>query len=384
MTPGPLSSGSSAAAVTRRRALAGLSGALYAGKRAARPFPGTGWNEVPPEAADVDPDKLKAAVAYMDGRFGPQGARELAVIRRGCLIWKGPAADSCHNAWSCTKTFTSTVLGLLAAEGKCALDDLAVKYMPELAGADPKYERLRLRHLASMSGGYRGQVTGVSKEQPWGEPIHYLKPAASLFEPGTEVQYNDHDVALLGAILTQLAGESMKALFRRRIAGPIGMTRWNWGAVGEWRGVELNNPAGTPNTPGIETTALEMARFGLLYLNRGEWDGKRLLPAWFVDEATRNQVGAAGKSWFLHGRYGFYWWTNDPRPDGKRPWPSAPPRSYTSQGNGCNFCYVLPEWDMVVVRMGTIPVASSANRANPLDVAWDGFLARLGGALKAV
>jgi CubicO group peptidase (beta-lactamase class C family) len=202
-----------------------------------------------------------------------------------------------------------------------------------------------------------------------------------LFAPGTNVAYNDHEVFLLGRILTRLAGESEKSLFKRRIADVIGMNPWDWGTSGTTDGIELSNAAGTPNTPGVQTTPRQMARFGLLYLNRGNWNGKQLLPASFVDEAVRNQVVGAGRSTFLYQRYGFYWWTNDVMPDGKRPWPDAPPGSYTSHGHGSNFCVVIPKWNMVVVRMGTHPIYSGATRLG--DVKWNPFFAKLGEALKA-
>jgi CubicO group peptidase (beta-lactamase class C family) len=340
-------------------------------------FPGREWTEATLESQGVDAAKLKAAVAFMDAEFGPDGAKELVIVRNGYLIHAGPGSDAYHNVWSCTKTFTSTVLGVLAADGKCTLDDLAVEHLPELDDQYPAYGRIRLRHLASMSSGYKGQVVNVTTQQPWGEPMSYLAPTAPLFEPGTGVQYHDHQVFLLGRLLTRLAGRSEQSVFKHRIADPIGMTRWDWGISGKVDGTDLNNAAGTPTTPGLQTTARQMARFGLLYLNRGAWNGRQLLPASFVDEATRNQVPGVGASSFLHGRYGFYWWTNDVKPDGKRPWPSAPPRTYTSHGHSANFCCVIPEWNMVIVRMGTQPIASGVRGIAEIEAKWDAFFAKL-------
>jgi CubicO group peptidase (beta-lactamase class C family) len=355
-----------------------LAAALAAGQQTV--FPQKDWTEAAPESQGVDPARLKAAVAHMEANFGPDGARELVVVRNGYLIHKGPGADTYHNVWSCTKTFTSTVLGLLVAGGKCAIDDPAVKYVPDLDDRYPAYGKIRLRHLASMSAGYKGEVVGVSKDQPWGEPPYYLNPVAPLYEAGTKVQYNDHEVFLLGKILTRLAGEPLRTLFRRRIAAPIGMEPWDWGASGTVDGIELSNAAGTPNHPGVQTTARQMARFGLLYLNRGNWNGRQLLPASFVDEAVRNQVGGIGQSSFLYQRYGFYWWTNGVMPGGKRPWPDAPPLSYTSHGHRSNFCVVIPEWNMVVVRMGANPI--SPGPTIQADVTWNGFFARLREAIR--
>lgn len=344
-------------------------------------FPGEDWAEATPESQRVDSAKLHAAVAYMDAHFGPDGADELVIIRNGYLIWKGPGSDTYHNVWSCTKTFTSTVLGVLVAEGVCSLDDLAVKHLPELDDQYPAYNRVRLRQLASMSSGYQGQVANVTTEQPWGEPISYLEPREPLFESGTQVQYHDHQVFLLGCILTRLAGESEQSVFKRCVADPIGITGWDWGVSGKVEGIDLNNAAGTPTTPGIQTTARQMARLGLLYLNRGRWNDRQLLSTSFVDEATRNQVPAVGASTFLHGRYGFYWWTNDIQPDGKRPWPSSPPGTYMSHGRSANFCCVIPEWNMVVVRMGTHPVVAGGQGIRETEARWDAFFARLAESL---
>jgi CubicO group peptidase (beta-lactamase class C family) len=331
-----------------------------------------------PEAQGVDGAKLKAAVAHMDDRFDPNGAKELVIVRNGCVIWTGPDVDAYHNIWSATKTFTSTVLGLLIADGKCGLDDLAVTYLPDLDDRYPIYSKIRLRHLASMSSGYKGQLVDVSTAQPWGDPMRYLEPAAPSYEPGTRVQYQDHQVFVLGAILTRLAGESLQSLFQRRIAEPIGLTHWDWGVSGELDGIKLNNAAGTPSkAPGVQITARQLARYGLLYLNGGNWDGQQLLPASFVAEAGRNQVPGVGASTFLHGRFGLYWWTNDIMPTGKRPWPAAPPRTYAAHGHGCNFCFVIPEWNMVVVRTGTAPIGKNAQQ-NGL---WNTFFAKLAEAM---
>jgi len=349
-----------------------------AGSQPAAVFPGEQWREASPESQGVDSGKLKAAVAYMDSHFGSDGAKELVIIRNGYLIWKGPDVDAYHHIWSATKTFTSTLLGLLIADGKCALDDLAVAHLPGLDDGYPVYSKIRLRHLASMSSGYKGEVVDVAAEQPWGDPMRYLNPTAPLFEAGTRVQYHDHQVFVLGQILTRLAGEPMKAVFKRRIADPIGLTHWDWGVSGEVDGIELNNAAGTPSkVPGVRITARQMARYGHLYLHRGNWNGTQLLPQSFVEAAAKNQVPAVGASSFLHGRYGLYWWTNDVIPNGKRTWPAAPPKTYTAHGHSANFCFVIPEWNMVVVRMGTSPIG----RIPEGDGLWNAFFAKVADAL---
>jgi len=353
--------------------------------RAESVFPSDTWPRAAPESQGVDPVKLKDAVDFMDQQFGPDGAKELVIIRNGYLIWEGPQADAYHPIWSCTKTFTSTVLGLLVDDKRCTLDTRAVEREVHLADQFPLYSRIRLRDLASMCGGYQGEVKDVRADQPWGDPMAFLNPRAPYFEAGTTVQYNDHDVFLLGKILTLLVREPLQDVFQRRIADPVGMTRWEWGVSGTVDGVPLNNPPGNPGgsgAGGIKTTARELARFGLLYLNRGNWSGQQLLSVAYVDQATTNQVPVSAKyrNHDFRGRYGFYWWVNGTMANGRRPLPSAPPKTYTAHGKGCNYCFVIPEWNMVVVRMGTVPISTGSIAKG--DRLCDEFFRRLASAIE--
>jgi CubicO group peptidase (beta-lactamase class C family) len=229
-----------------------------------------------------------------------------------------------------------------------------------------------------MSGGYRGIVRGVSAEEPWGDPLAYLVPQPGRYESGSACAYHDHDVFLLGSIVTRLARQSLKETFRRRIAEPIGMRQWGWGVVGKLdNGLALNNAAGTPaRNAGIQTTALDLARLGHLYLNRGNWNGRQLLSAAFVEQATTNQVPVArshATGADPGGRYGFYWWTNGRQRNGQSAWPAAPARTYSARGAAANACFVVPEWNLVIARLAAAPDDSKAS-----DQTWNTFFGRLG------
>ncbi|MHC4331708.1 MAG: hypothetical protein ACYSWW_26695, partial [Planctomycetota bacterium] len=80
-------------------------------------FPGKDWRQVGPEAQGVDSEKLRAAVSYIENNSGSDGVKELVIVRNGYMIWKGPSIDKMHGVWSLTKSFTSTVLGLLIDDG---------------------------------------------------------------------------------------------------------------------------------------------------------------------------------------------------------------------------------------------------------------------------
>ena len=129
----------------------------------------------------------------------------------------------------------------------------------------------------------------------------------------------------------------------------------------------------------IFISARTLARLGLLFLHRGVWDGRRLLSADWVDAATRVQVPASTPLGHpesgIDGRgvYGFNWWTNDIQPNGARPFPDAPAGTYLARGKFDNMLFVIPEWDMVVTRLGLA--------GNAPDHVWNGYLKRIGAAL---
>lgn len=102
-----------------------------------------------------------------------------------------------------------------------------------------------------------------------------------------------------------------------------------------------------------------MARFGWLYANSGVWNGQRLISQRYIDYATVARTSPDTPphdpdAWYvkLPGNYGLNWWTNGTMPNGKRLWPSAPVRTFAAQGNLNNNCFIIPEWKMVVVRLG--------------------------------
>ena len=141
--------------------------------RAAPPnvFPGAQWTEATPESQGVDREKLCEAAELLARTVGADGARELVVIRHGRMIWSGDDIDKRHGVWSATKSFTSTVLGLLIADGKCTLDTRAADVLPELKA---HYPAVTLRHFTTMTSGYRAvgdETTGSYKHGPSKTPF---------------------------------------------------------------------------------------------------------------------------------------------------------------------------------------------------------------------
>lgn len=357
------------------------------GNAAAPPmvFPGSDWETASPASQGIDPQQLEQAIEYLQANAGSDGVRELVIVRNGRLIWQGDRIDARHGIWSCTKSFTSTVLGLLIEDGKCTLDTPPAKFVPKLA---EHYPELTLRHFTTMTSGYR-----AVGDEPKSGYLH--GPSATPFEPdrrplfappGSRYAYWDSAMNMFGLVLTRIAGEPMETLFKRRIADPIGMhpERWDWGDYATIQGLVVNGGSGNANKH-IVISAREMARLGHLFLNRGNWAGRQLLDARWVEQATSVQVPAttpwAQPESGIDGRgvYGFNWWTNGVAPDGQRHWAAAPEGTFAASGHNNNRMFVIPEWQMVIVRLGLDQKDVKISQ----DV-WNEFLGRVGNAISAV
>jgi CubicO group peptidase (beta-lactamase class C family) len=320
-------------------------------------FPEEHWQEAKPETQGVDSTKLKAAVSYLKNNSGSDGVKELVIIRNGVIIWKGTDIDKMHGVWSLTKSFTSTVLGLLIDDEKATLDTLAKDYVPSMAEF---YPDITLQHFTTMTSGYYAigdEPSGSYKHGPSRTPF---KPAPTpLFEPpGSRYAYWDSAMNQFANVLTRIADEPIEELFKKRIADPIDMARskWNWGDFGRVNGIVVNGGSGN-NNKHIFISARELARFGHLFLNRGKWENKQLISTSWVDIATKAHVSASVPLETLSGAdgrgvYGFNWWVNGIKPDAKRNWPGAPLGTYAASGYNNNDMFIIPEWNMVIVRLG--------------------------------
>lgn len=317
-------------------------------------YPAADWAEATPESQDLDAAKLEAALAYLREHAGRDGVDQVVIVRHGRLIWHGPRVDEVHGIWSATKVFTSTVLGLLIADGKATLETRAADVLPELAA---HYPDLTLRHLTTMTSGYQAVGDEPQAGYRHGPSATSFEPNPEpLFAPGTQYAYWDSAMNLFGLVLGRLAGEPIEATFRRRVAEPLQMTGWTWGSLSTAAGEVATCGSGNHGRS-VHISARELARLGLLFLRRGVWRGWQVVPAEWIEQATRNQVpadlplfersGADGR-----GTYGYNWWVNGTGADGRPHWPGAPAGTYAACGYNNNDLFVVPEWDMVVVRLG--------------------------------
>jgi len=324
-------------------------------------FPGIDWVQVRPESQGIDSAKLEEAVHYLECRLGAAGSYTggLLIIRNGYVVWSNPDSYTLYETMSVSKSFLSTGLGLMVEDGKVAITDPVRKYDPRIG---EKYPDAIVRHFVTMTSGYDGQHSTIhdpgydcdltGRCDAWDPGI----PMDPIFPPGTRFRYWDEAELELGYALG-LAGEDryyVRDLLQKRIADPIGMKHFTW------RDVQTAVGTIPAMNGGLKTSARDLSRFGLLFLNRGNWNGRQLISSSWVDEATSVQVPVSipndiTERAYGSGVYGYNWWINGITPGGERYLPLADSTTYWASGYGTNRCFVIPAWNMVVVRTGQKP-----------------------------
>ncbi len=256
------------------------------------------------------------------------------LVRHGRVVaeaWWAPFdAETPHILYSLSKSFTSTAVGIAIAEGKFSLDDEVLKFFPEDTpdAASANLKAMRVRDLLRMNTGhqteaqlFRGEntqnLTWVRKF--FGHPVP--------FKPGTHFLYNSPATYMLSAIVQKTTGQTVLDYLRPRLFEPLGFESPTW--VASPQGISVG-------AYGLMVRTEEIASFGQLYLQKGVWKGRQLVPATWVEQATSLQTsnGSSPKSDWDQG-YGYQFWRSRHN-------------SYRGDGAFGQYCLVIPELDAVV------------------------------------
>lgn len=280
------------------------------------------------------------------------------LVRHGHVVaeawWAPYDAQTPHVLYSLSKSFTSTAVGLAIAEGKLSIDDDVLKFFPEDAPAEPSanLKSMRVRDLLRMTTGHateppmwREEPDSAMKDAAWTKKfLHH--PVA--FKPGTLFVYNTPATYMQSAIVQKVTGQTVRDYLIPRLFEPLGIETPHW----------FNSPQGI-NTGGYGLLARteDLAKLGQLYLQKGQWNGKEVLPAAWVEDATSLQTsnGSDPNSDWSQG-YGYQFWRS---------------RHNSFRGDGAfgQYCLVLPEQDAVIIITSGV-----RNMQDVMDRVWDKLL----------
>jgi CubicO group peptidase (beta-lactamase class C family) len=279
------------------------------------------------------------------------------LLRRGHVVaegwWRPYRPHLPHPLFSLSKSFTSTAVGLAIHEGRLSLDDPVTSLFPDdlPATVGPNLAAMRVRHLLSMATGHEQDTLGRMRAGPsW---IRAFLALEVEHRPGSKFVYNNGATYMLSAIVQRLTGQTLLAYLQPRLLQPLGIRDATWGASPE--GVHFG-------AFGLSLQTEDIACFGQLLLQEGRWDGRPLVPAAWIREATSTQVdnaGAANPDW-AQG-YGFQFWRC---------------RHGAFRGDGAHgqFCVVMPAAEAVLATTG-----GTDDMQGVLDCVWEHLLPALGG-----
>jgi len=272
------------------------------------------------------------------------------LVRHGKVVaeawWEPESASKPHVLWSLSKSFTSTAVGLAVHEGKLNIDDKILAFFPDETPKDisENLKEMRVKDLLSMATGHQSEVS-LRGEKNW--ITAFLKHPVP-FNPGSHFKYNTPATFMQSAIVQKVTGQKVVDYLQSRLFDPLQIDAPKWD----------ENPQGISiGGYGLYLKTEDIAKFGQLYLQKGVWNGKQIVPESWVNAATSKQVsnGSKPNSDWEQG-YGFQFWR-------------CRHGAYRGDGKDGQFCVVLPEQDAVVVM-----TANNNNLQGQLNIVWDKLL----------
>ena len=310
-------------------------------------------SELPRSAPEVQGVSSAGLLAFVEALDAVDSMNSVMVLRHGHVVaegwWAPYDAASPHSLYSLSKSFTSTAVGLAVAEGKLSLDDEVLKFFPDQAPAEPErnLRSMRVSDLLRMSTGHQTEPPRKNDE-PWAKTF-LAHPVP--FKPGTHFLYNTSATYMLSAIVQKVTGQTVLDYLRPRLFEPLGIDNPTWEA----------SPQGvSAGGYGLSVRTEDIARFGQLYLQKGQWQGRQLVPEAWVEAATARQTsnGSTPASDWDQG-YGYQIWR-------------CRHGAYRGDGAFGQYCVVLPRQDAVLVVTSGVKDMQAV-----LNVAWDKLMPAL-------
>ncbi|MUG22384.1 serine hydrolase [Paenibacillus macerans] len=310
-------------------------------------WPTTQWQAADPATVGMDAAKLAELEPAIKSEYS--NINGIVVVRNGYIAYEkyfnGYGPEDAHHVASVTKSILSALIGIAIDAGHIQSVDQQVldffpEYVPGAAAADGQKREITLRHLLTMTAPY--------PFADWQEPLDklcmqpdWVKYTLDMLGQGGSIgtfKYSTAGAHLLSAILTRSTGQSAREFANERLFKPIGMQEipdYEMKAF-EFDDLFGKNVKGWVHDPngnstggwGLTLTPRDMARFGLLYLNRGVWDNRQVVPAVWVNESIAMNSN----------HYGYLWWLRE----------EDDVSAYMAMGDGGNVICCIPGKDLVV------------------------------------
>ena len=339
--------------------IAGISAySIFPAELTARELPRHNLPRSSPEAQGISSADILRFVE--NAEKSNAGLHSFMVVRHGYVVaegwWAPYAAGLTDWLYSLSKNFTSTAIGLAIQEGKLQLQDKVISFFPDEKPRvmDPRLSALCVRDLLTMSSGHAQDTLFpllMAKDGNWVK-AYFAVPF--MYEPGTHFLYNSGNTYMLSAILQKITGQTMMEYLQPRLFSPLHIEDAKWDT--DPRGVNVG-------FAGLHLKTEDLAKFGQLYLQKGVWNGKRILSEAWIKEATSFQIrndetGTPTKKEDddIKQGYGYQFWLSRPVAQG----------AYRAEGAFCQYSIVMPAQDAVVAI-----TAEGISTKRVMDLTWD-------------
>lgn len=287
------------------------------------------WQYSTPEEQGIDSAQIARMLAQIQReRIAIQS---FLLVRHGKIVAEAYGypytANARHVMYSTSKSFTSTLVGIAIDRGLISGVDARIADLFRGVATRPVAERMSqmtLHHLLSMATGHASDTTNrITATLDWAKTFMELPVEEA---PGSRFVYNSGASYMLAAAVQRTVGMTAAEFAQQNLFGPLGITDYTWDRsptnviTGGW---------------GLSLRPLDMARFGLLYLHKGNWNGQQIVSESWVDQASRRQV-SNGTAGFWGSGYGYQFWLNDFG-------------GYRADGAFGQYIFILPDHDTVAV-----------------------------------
>lgn len=301
------------------------------------------WEIKDPATVDMLPDKLKELDNALKFQLGIiQG---IAVVRKGSVVYekyfRGFGPQDIHDITSVTQCIMSALIGIAIEKGHIqSVDQKVLDFFPEASsGGDDVLKRsLTIKHLLTMTApyGWKGSepLDRLRRQKNW--TLYILNTLASKGK--ADFQYSLASAHLLSAILTKSTGMFTREFANKHLFQPLGMREIADQKMKSFSKDDVfgNNLTGWIKDPqdfntggwGLTLTLRDLVCFGQLYLNRGKWEDKQIIPEKWVEESIKQHSEDFGYLWWLREDKGI--------------------ASYLGVGIGGTYLYCIPEKELIV------------------------------------
>lgn len=308
-----------------------------------------------PESQGVPSAAITEFIQQADAQVNSM--HSFMLIKNGYVVsecwWKPEVSEKPHILWSLSKSFTSTAVGLAVEEGKLSIEDPVLKYFEDLAPESPSdhLKAMRVKDLLTMSTGH-SREPWPGQDSVWAE---VFLNAPVDHQPGSTFLYNTPATYMQSAIVQKVTGQTVRDYLVPRLFEPLGIEKPVWDQSPQ--GISIGGY-------GLYLKTEDIAKFGQLLLQKGEWKGQQLIPKQWIAQATSKQVennkapSARNPDW--REGYGFQFWMSRHN-------------AFRGDGKDGQFCIVIPEHEVVIVM-----TANTSNMQKQLDLVWEHLLPALG------